>query len=107
MDAAWAALEAFAAGLPMPASFGVALEKAKRGFFAPDYTELRMKTLKSLIAGEKLNMTAEDWSLTSVPKLASLVEVAEATLNVATDQAASQHAMAMRSLAGQCWLLCA
>ncbi len=107
MDAAWAALEDLAAGLPLPASFGVALEKAKRGFFAPDYTELRMKTLKSLIAGEKLNMTAEDWSLTSVPKLASLVEVAEAALNVAKDQAANQHAMAMRSLAEQLGLLAA
>ena len=105
MDAAWAALEDLAAGLPLPASFTGAVDRAKRGFLAADYTELRMKTLKSVLAGEKLNVSADDWGATSVAKLATLLEVAEAALNVAKDHAAGQRAMAVRSLWQQLGLL--
>jgi methyl-accepting chemotaxis protein len=107
MDSAWAALEDLAGGLPLPASFTGAIDRAKRGFLAADYTELRLKTLKSVLAGEKLNVSADDWGATSVAKLATLLEVAEAALNVAKDHAASQHAAAVRSLWQQLAMLLA
>jgi methyl-accepting chemotaxis protein len=107
MDSAWAALEDLAGGLPLPASFTGAIDRAKRGFLAADYTELRLKTLKSVLAGEKLNVTADDWGATSVAKLGTLLEVAAAALNVAKDYAASQHAIAVRSLWQQLAMLLA
>ena len=70
LDTAWAALEDVAAGLPLPPRFGDAVAKAKREFFAPDYADLRLKTLKALIAGEKVDVSQPDWSRMSVAKLA-------------------------------------
>jgi methyl-accepting chemotaxis protein len=107
IDTSWAVLQDLAAGLPMPARFGVAMENAKRGFLSADYTELRIKTLKSMIAGEKLDIQTEEWTKTSVAKLATLLEVAETALSVAKDHAANQHATAMRSLWEQLGLLIA
>ncbi len=105
LDAAWSALEDLAAGLPLPASFTEAMDKAKHGFLAPDYTELRLKTLKAVLAGEKIGYTADDWGAMSIAKLASLLGVAEAALNAAKEHASSQHAVAMRSLLQQLGLL--
>ena len=71
------ALQDVAAGLPLPARFTDAVAKAKREFLAADYTDLRMKTLKALIAGERVDVNQADWSRLSVDKLASLLAVAE------------------------------
>ncbi len=91
VDTAWAALEDLASGLPVPAHFKNALEDAKREFFGADYTQLRLKTLKQLIAGEKVSMSADTWSKMSVSKLASLLNVAVAALEAAKEYAANQH----------------
>ena len=95
LETAWAALEDIASGLPLPPSFAAAVDKAKREFFGRDYVELRMKTLKALIAGEKVNVNVNDWSSMSVGKLASLLGVAETALDVAKEYAASQRASAL------------
>src|SRR5215467_3155846 len=76
LETAWATLEDVAGGLPLPPRFADALAKAKREYFAPDYIDLRMKTLKALIAGEPVNMKIDDWARMSVSKLASLLGVA-------------------------------
>ncbi len=95
LETAWSALEDIASGLPLPPSFGAAVDKAKREFFGPDYVELRMKTLKALIAGEKVNIKVNDWTPMAVAKLASLLGVAETSLDVAKEYAASQRASAL------------
>ena len=94
-----------AAGLPLPARFTDAVATAKREFLGPDYVELRMKTLKALIAGETVNVSGADWARASVAKLASLLGVAEAALDVAKEHAAAQHASAVRMLSLELGLL--
>ena len=91
-EMAWSALEDLANGLPLPARLNEAVQKGKREFFAPDFAELRLKTLKTLIAGGKVDMKPEEWLRTSVGKLASLLDVAEISLQVAKDHAAAQRA---------------
>jgi methyl-accepting chemotaxis protein len=107
LEAEWAALEDLASGLPLPASFTGAMEKARQGFLAPDYTDLRLKTLKSVLAGEKVGYTADEWGTMSVAKLATLLGVAEAALNLAKNHAGNQRAIAIRSLWAQIGLLVA
>src|SRR5262249_25634468 len=47
LDTAWANLLDVAGGLPLPARFTDAVEKAKQGFLAPDYVNLRVNTLQA------------------------------------------------------------
>jgi len=97
-DTAWAALEDVASGLPLPARFGAAVDNAKREFFGRDFVDLRMNTLKALIAGQKLDTNADDWSRVSVAKLASMLAVAEVSLDIAKEYASNQRADAMWKL---------
>src|SRR5262249_11165123 len=105
IDSVWAALDAVAAALPMPARFTEALNRAKQEFFSREFTELRFKTFKAVIAGEPTGYTVATWTPVTVPKLAILLGVAEAALDVAKDYAAQQHAAALRSLEIQLALL--
>jgi methyl-accepting chemotaxis protein len=105
LDTAWANLEDVAAGLPLPSTFTEAVAKAKREYFSPEYSDLRMKTLKALIAGEPVDIKVADWSKMSVAKLASLLGVAEAALDVAKEHAAAQRANATKMLILQLVLL--
>jgi methyl-accepting chemotaxis protein len=104
-ETAFAALEDIAAGLPLPARFTDAVARAKREYFAPDYIDLRLKTLKALIAGETVNINTAEWARMSVAKLASLLGVAEAALDVAKEHAAVQRASALRMLSLELALL--
>jgi methyl-accepting chemotaxis protein len=92
VDTAWTALEDLASGLPVPARFKNSVDEAKREFFGADYTQLRMKTLKQLIAGEKVSTSADAWSQISVGKLSSLLNVAVAALDTSKEYTADQHA---------------
>ncbi len=94
-ESVWAALEDVAAGLKLPAKFHEAVAIAKREFLGADYTELRLKTLKALIANEPVNINVNDWAQMSVAKLASLLKVAEAALDVAKEHAAAQRSAAL------------
>jgi methyl-accepting chemotaxis protein len=107
VDTAWAALQDVAAGLPLPPRFTAAVERAKQEYFSPDYVDLRMKTLKALIAGQPTNVNQVDWSRLSVMKLASLLGVAEAALDVAKEHATAQRSSAMRMLGLELALLVA
>ena len=62
VDIVWASLEEVAAGLPLPAAFGAAIEKAKQEFFAADFLALRDRMMKMLVAGEKPEMTTPQWT---------------------------------------------
>jgi methyl-accepting chemotaxis protein len=107
LDIMWQALKDLASGLPLPSRFNEAVQKAEQGFLAQDYVDLRVKTLQSLIAGEKLSITANDWSKTSVAKLGTLLGVAEVSLDIAKEHAAAQQANAMWKLGVQLTLLLA
>ena len=105
LETAWSALEDIASGLPLPPSFGAAIDKAKREFLGRDYVDLRMKTLKALIAGEAVNVKVDEWATMSVDKLSSLLGVAETSLNISKEYAANQRAKALWEMWVQLGLL--
>jgi methyl-accepting chemotaxis protein len=105
LDTAWTSLQDIAASLPLPARFGAAVDKANRDFLSPEFRDLLTKTLKALIAGEKVDVNQADWSRMSVSKLSSMLGVAETALDVAKEHAAAQRASATRMLVLQLVLL--
>ena len=94
-ETAWSALEDVAAGLTLPERFHQAVAKAKQEYFAADYAELRLKTLKSLIANEPVTITVADWTPMSIGKLASLLNVADVALDIAKEHAVAQRSAAL------------
>jgi methyl-accepting chemotaxis protein len=90
----WAAMEDTVKGLPLPPSFFDALAGAKSVFFSPDYLATRERVLTALINGTKPEITADDWSPYTVPKLGVTEDVAAAALS-----AARAHAEAIRGAA--------
>ena len=105
LETAWAALEDLASGLSLPAQLTAAIAKGKREFLGGEFTELRLKTLKALIAGEQVDIKVDDWSRNSISKLASLLGVAEAALDASKEYAVGQRASATRNLWIQLGLL--
>jgi methyl-accepting chemotaxis protein len=105
--AAWAILEDTAIGLPLPARFTDALAKAKQDYFAPAYQEFLRGTLQALMAGKKIDITADEWSLRGTTNLAYVLHVSEVALDIAKEHAAAQHASATRTLGLELVLLVA
>jgi len=104
-DTAWAALEDFASGLPLPPRFASAMEAARREFMKSDFLQFRDKTVRSLIAGEKPSMTIAEWTGMTVPKLGFVLGVAEVALDIAKEHAAEQRAAAIWRLSWELGLL--
>ena len=104
-ETAWAALEALMPGLPLPARFTAAIQKAKQEFFSPEFANVRLTMLKTLIAGGKSDVPTADWVKLSIAKLASVLTVAEVALDVVADYAAEQRASAQWKLFTQLGLL--
>jgi methyl-accepting chemotaxis protein len=107
LDTAWAALTDIASRLPSTPGLAAAMEKVKKDFFGSEYPTLRTKALKQLLAGEPTGMTVDQWSPMSVEKLNLLLNVANAALDAAKEQAATQSATAWHDLMVQVALLVA
>jgi methyl-accepting chemotaxis protein len=106
-ETAWHAIEDFSQGLPLPAAFAESMQRAKREFFSPEYTDMRMRFLKRLMGGQKVELSTGEWLKMSVAKLASLLNVAEVALQAVKDHAADLRSAAQWSLTGQLALLLA
>ncbi len=104
-DTAWNALELAASGMQLPPALTSALAATKKAYFDPEYLALRERLLTALIAGDKAELTANQWSPITVGRLASAVNVAEAALDAAREHTAQQHSAALRSLTLQLVLL--
>jgi methyl-accepting chemotaxis protein len=104
-DIAFTALQMAAAGMQLPAALSAAIAATKTAYFEPDYLALRDRLLTTLIAGEKPELTANQWSPITVGRMGSSVVVAERALDAAKDYALSQHSAAQRSLTLQLALL--
>ena len=104
-DAAWNALELTAAGMQLPPALSSAMAATKKAYFEPEYLALRDRLLTALIAGEKPELTANQWSPITVGRLSAAVNVAEAALDAAKDHTAQQYSAALRSLIVQLVLL--
>ena len=104
-ETAFNALEMAASGMQLPSALSSAIAATKTAYFEPDYLALRDRLLASLIAGEKTEITANQWSPLTVGRMASAVNVAEVALESAKDYIMSQHSAAERSLVLQLVLL--
>jgi methyl-accepting chemotaxis protein len=104
-DAAWKALELTASGMQLPPALANAIAATKTAYFEPQYLELRDRLLKTLLAGEKAELTANQWSPITVGRLSAAVGVAEAALDAAREHTVLQHSAALRSLIVQLALL--
>jgi methyl-accepting chemotaxis protein len=106
-ETAWATLEQVAASMSLPSALTDAIAKAKQEYYAPDHVAMRINMLKKLIAGQPAGMNADQWGNITVPKLATLLRVADAALDVAKEHAAGQQSVAMWKLGLQLLLLAA
>jgi methyl-accepting chemotaxis protein len=106
-DIAWTALELTASGMQLPAALSSAMAATKTAYFEPSYIALRDRLLTTLIAGEKAELTANQWSPITVGRLGAAVNVAEAALDAAKDHTSVQYSAAQRSLVVQLGLLAA
>jgi methyl-accepting chemotaxis protein len=94
VDIVWQTLEQVAAGLPLPPKFGAAMQKAKSEFFAADFLSQRDKLMQMLVEGKKPEISTAQWTGLTVPKLGTLLGVAEVALDIAKEHAAAQRAAA-------------
>ena len=104
-DAAWNALQLTASGMQLPPALAAAIEANKKAYFEQSYLDLRERLLKAMIAGEKPELTANQWSPITVGRLSAAVGVAEASLDAARDHSAMQYSSSLRSLITQLSLL--
>ena len=104
-EAAWNALELTASGMQLPAAISSAMAATKTAYFEPQYLALRERLLTQVAAGEKPEMTANQWTPVTVGRLGAAVAVAEGALDAAKDHAAHLHSTAQRSLVTQLALL--
>ena len=106
-DIAWKALELTTAGMQLPPALAGAMAATKAAYFEQSYLDLRDRLLKALLAGEKAEMTANQWSPITVGRLSAAVGVAESALDAAREHSAAQYSSAQRSLVMQLALLAA
>jgi methyl-accepting chemotaxis protein len=104
-EAAWNALLLSASGMQLPPALASAIEAVKKAYFEQSYLDLRERLLKAMIAGEKPELTANQWSPVTVGRLSAAVGVAEGALDAARDHSAAQYSAALRSLVMQLTLL--
>ena len=86
-EAAWTTLEGIAAGLPLSSALNDAMQKAKRDYFNPGHAATNLKTLKSLVAGEKTPYDQTAWNNLALPPLANILNVAFVSLQNVKDYA--------------------
>ncbi|WP_051356551.1 methyl-accepting chemotaxis protein [Azorhizobium doebereinerae] len=105
IDSTWAVLTEFAGSMTLPEELSTTIATANREFFAKAFSDLRLNTLKALIAGTPPGITAEEWTPLAVSKLTYLQAVAQTALDLASDHAAEQQVEATRALWLQVGLL--
>jgi methyl-accepting chemotaxis protein len=105
IEAVWNALQLTASGMSLPPALSAAIAATKIAYFDPEYLKLRDSLATALAAGEKTNMTPNQWSPITVGRMAGAVKVAEAALEAAKEHSAAQHSAALRALGLQLFLL--
>jgi methyl-accepting chemotaxis protein len=105
VESVWGVIGDIAAMLPLPAKFTEAMANANREFFSKEYADERLRVYKAVIAGTPPGYTVASWTPIAVPKLTTVLVVAEAALEAAKDHASAKRATAMTSLVTQLGLL--
>jgi methyl-accepting chemotaxis protein len=104
-EGVWATVIDMTSGTTLPARVTQAIEKAQQQYFSADYTALRARMVKTLLAGEKTEMNTTQWAPYTIARLATILSVAEAAIEAAKEHAATQHSAATLDLSLQLGLL--
>jgi methyl-accepting chemotaxis protein len=96
-EAGWEMVEKLRDG-NLPKAFVAAIDKAKASYFSAEFNAKRDQTLATLAAGQAPPMTASEWSAETVPRLATITELAEAALAAAGQHASGQVAASQWNL---------
>jgi methyl-accepting chemotaxis protein len=83
----WRGIESILAGSEVPAALSQAISQAKQVYFGAEFTTARENMLAILTSGVKPTMTANEWAMFVVPKLSTMLGVAEAALTATKDKA--------------------
>jgi methyl-accepting chemotaxis protein len=97
-EAGWEMVEKLRAGVSLPKALTAAIDKAKASYFSAEFNAKRDQTLATLMAGQAPPMTSSEWSAETVPRLATITELAEAALAAAGQHASGQVAAAQWNL---------
>ena len=93
------------AGMKLPPALANAMTTTKTAYFEPSYLQLRDRLINVMAAGEKPEITANQWTPLTVGRLSAAVTVAEGALDAAKEHSLAQYAEARNSLALQLVLL--
>jgi hypothetical protein len=69
IDAAWGALQMTASGMALPPAISSAIAATKTAYFEPSYLSLRDRLLAQIVAGEKPELNANQWTPVTVGRL--------------------------------------
>jgi methyl-accepting chemotaxis protein len=104
-EIAWNALELVSGGMQLPPALEKAIAATKTAYFEPQYLQLRDRLLNAVMAGEKTEITANQWTPLTVGRLSAAVNVAEGALDAAKEHSQAQYISARNSLVIQLVLL--
>ncbi len=107
IEAAWQALQASLMGLQMSPEFTAAMKAADAGLFDKQFTDQRDRVTEAVLTGGKPEITISQWGPMITSRQASVVDVADRTLDMAVKHATDRSAAAQRSLILQVALLIA
>jgi methyl-accepting chemotaxis protein len=94
-QALWTSIDDATVGLDLSPAFSRTLSEAKGTLFDPGYVERQHHLIDALLNKQTPEMTADAWSLYTVPRLGVMLDVANAALKQAADRA--------ESIRGQAW----
>ncbi|MGV6874947.1 methyl-accepting chemotaxis protein [Pseudochelatococcus sp. B33] len=106
-DVAWQAIKDMSAGVALPPEFEQAIVAAEREYFSSGAIERQNDLLKVLLAGERVDTSAQEWTAEMVPRLTTLLEVANVALKAARDHAAAARERAEKTFWWDAGLLAA
>jgi methyl-accepting chemotaxis protein len=98
VEAGWELIEKMRAAAALPPALTAAIDRAKAGYFAPDFSALRDRTLAELAAGQTPQITTNDWSAQTVWRLGTITDLAEAALAAGAERASAEVATAQWNL---------
>ncbi|MCK9916059.1 methyl-accepting chemotaxis protein [Microbacteriaceae bacterium K1510] len=95
---AYATIEDFAAGLPLPPAFRDYMLQVKRDFFEGDFNAKQMSILQTVLTGQKLDVDMVAWNRRATDSQKGTLQIAETALDIAKAHSARMSAAAQSSL---------
>ncbi|MGA3003668.1 MAG: methyl-accepting chemotaxis protein [Acetobacteraceae bacterium] len=85
----WRSIDDLLSRTAIPPALMAAVSNARQIYFDPEYISRVEKALATLVAGGDVGVSAEDWAAYVIPRLDSVLGVAQAALTTAKERAAA------------------